>query len=149
MFRLIIALLVVAFAAASCPVGTVTKFILWDSVVDKPLFEIKDQQIICSNVTSYNIEAVVDSCTVGSVGSVSMSIVTFKGTNQATAVEKRGSYFLFGDFKGEIGGSGEPLPLKRFTLSATPYSAKGGNGQAGTGKSINFKVSCKAPRLRN
>lgn len=92
--------------------------------------DLADGDMINLNQTgdiNFNIQAIADPAVVGSV------VLELTGPKNATRTESVIPYELFGN------GSAR-LPAGSYTLTATPYTQRGGNGEAGLPLSIQFEV---------
>jgi len=80
-----------------------------------------------------NVRANTSPATVGSV------VFVLTGAQSHNQTETNAPYSLFGD----VSGNYNPWtpPLGGYTLKATPFSASGGSGTAGTSLTISFTVT--------
>ncbi|THD67499.1 PKD domain-containing protein [Robertkochia marina] len=113
----------------------VVSFTLINAATDNDLFDITEGIIIDLNsigTPSLNIRANTSPAVVGSV------IMQLSGPVSNSRTESVAPYALFGDSSGNyFNGS---LTPGDYSLTATPYTAGGGGGTAGTPLVINFSV---------
>jgi PKD repeat protein len=109
----------------------VVSFTLVDAVANSDIIDMVNSYVI-SNGTGINIRANTDPGVVGSVKFV------LSGTVSYTRTESVAPYALYGDDSANYIPA--DLPVGLYTLTATPYSASGGNGTAGQPLTIDFSV---------
>ena len=122
-------------------VDKVVSFTLVNAVSDDDIIDMYNNYLI-TNGTGINIRANTDPGVVGSVKFVLSGAVSY------TRTESVAPYALYGDDSGNYIPT--DLPIGLYTLTATPYSASGGNGTAGQSYTIDFSVgivplAAKAP----
>ncbi|NJL15795.1 MAG: hypothetical protein HC913_24155 [Microscillaceae bacterium] len=71
------------------------------------------------------------------VGSI---VLKLTGTLTHTQTESVAPYVLYGDNAGNYNPPPSPFTEGNYTITATPYSASGGNGTAGVPLSVNFSI---------
>lgn len=126
-----------AFLIGSLNAQAVDDFLLIDAAADVSLGSLADGATI--DLASVGSEISIEAVTSGSVGSV---VLQLSGTETNNRTESVAPYTLFGD----VGtppvdyNSWTPTP-GAYTLTATPYTAAGGSGTAGTVRTINFTVT--------
>ncbi|MGI9545662.1 MAG: T9SS type A sorting domain-containing protein, partial [Flavobacteriaceae bacterium] len=113
-------------------IDRVVEFQLVDAITDDDLFELEDGDVLPGAV-AINIRAITDPAVVGSVK------FNLSGEQSRNWTENFAPYALFGDMSGNF--SENDLAPGNYTLTATPYSAAGGNGMAGQALTVNFEVT--------
>ncbi|WP_317196481.1 PKD domain-containing protein [Robertkochia flava] len=123
-------------AEATGPAGDfVESFTLINADTDSELLTLTEGQIVDIGIVGgvgLNIRANTNPSVVGSV------ILDLQGPQSNNRKESVAPYTLFGDSSGDY--FSQVLPEGNYTITATPYSASGGNGDPGTPLTINFSI---------
>ena len=128
--------LTVQFEVVGQPAFSVQSFTLINAETDQDVQPLQDGDIIdLANVGEFffGIRATTSPDFVGSV------VLQLDGPNTHRQTENLLPYSLFGDSRGQD-YQGELFPPGQYTLTATPYSEKDGQGIAGTALTVQFEV---------
>ncbi|MGV3561363.1 NHL domain-containing protein [Larkinella arboricola] len=120
----------------------VDHFRLIDPITNQPGFYINDGQLITLSHSgeAYNIQAVTNPATVGSV------LIQLSGQQTHSQLENAAPYALFGDTNGDY--KDRRREVGHYTVTATPYSGPNGTGTAGISKTVHFEFSFRMSFLR-
>lgn len=113
----------------------IESFSLIDPLNGNPVLEIQDNDLINPTQLGLDILSIQANAAPGRVASV---VLRLDGPLQHTQVENFAPYALFANVGDNF--NGRDLPAGTYTLEATPFSKKGGNGVAGQALKITFTI---------
>ena len=131
-----------AVAADPTDTGPLTGFTLWDASDQTELAQLADGGTLSvddPDSGSYGIR--VEFEVNAEIGSVRLELT---GAKPVTKTESMAPYSLYGD--DADGLNGEPLPVGEYTLRATAYSERGGNGDELGSLEVSFTVTDGSPQ---
>ena len=132
----------VAVAAAPTDTGPLTGFTLWDASDQTELAQLADGGALSVDDPdggSYGIR--VEFKVNAEIGSVRLELT---GAKPVTKTESMAPYSLYGN--DADGLNGEPLPAGEYTLRATAYSEREGNGDELGSLEVSFTVTDGSPQ---
>ena len=118
---------------------TVIQFVLVDASTNVDIFPLSDGMVIdITSLPTTNLNIRADAT--DDTESVSMNL---SGALNKMMTENFAPYALYGDNAGNY--NGQTFIIGNYNLSATPFDANGGNGNAGTSLSISFELTDQDP----
>ncbi len=126
---------VLSFASAQGGAGEVTSLTLINADTDQPIGELTDGMVLDFGALGTNNLSVVANTDPATVGSVRFSL----DARENYQTESSAPYAIAGDEPGPDYNPWTPA-VGEHTLTVTPYSAAGGNGEAGAALTVRFSV---------